>query len=76
MNFIAAIPLARLAGELAAFAKAGSPPVSYRKLQHLVWDGRLPGAEQTNGRWSVSRAALPQIAAALGLTPANAQQPA
>ncbi len=42
--------------------------VSYRQFYAAVLDGRVP-ARMDNGRWSVRRGDLPQIAEAFGLTP-------
>jgi hypothetical protein len=65
------IPLSLLPREIARLT--GRPAPDYRRIYNAVLNDRLPGVERgENGRWSADPAALPAIAAALGLSPAQA----
>jgi hypothetical protein len=57
------LPLPRALPELRRLAGAAAP--GYRRLYSLVLDGRIPAEIGRNGRWTVSRADLPRIAAML-----------
>lgn len=56
------IPLSLLPLEL---RRAGGPAISYRAAYYLALDGRLPAERGANGRWTVARDDLAQIAHAL-----------
>lgn len=57
------IPLTQLPLEL---RNAGGPTVGYRRLYNMILDGRLP-AERGSTAWSISRADIPAVIAALAL---------
>jgi hypothetical protein len=53
------IPLSLLPLEL---RRAGGPAISYRAAYNLALDGLLPAERGDNGRWTVARDDLAQIA--------------
>jgi hypothetical protein len=64
------IPLTDLPRELARLT--GGPVLTYRQAYARVLDGKLPAARNEAGRYEVSRADLPAIAAAFALPAAIA----
>jgi hypothetical protein len=60
------IPLTLLPLELRRLTGGNVP--AYRVGYNAALDGRIPAERGDNGRWTVARADLPKIAAALGCT--------
>lgn len=67
------IRLPDAARELAVFT--GGPTRPYSIIYRAVLDGRIPATRGSNGRYSIERSKLPEVARALGLTvPPNARK--
>jgi hypothetical protein len=66
------IPLTLLPHELRSLT--GATPPGYRATYTAALDGRIPAERGLNGRWTVARADLPAIAAALGCAPAQSPE--
>lgn len=62
------VSIAHLPRSLAV--RTGQPAPSARKIYQQVVDGLIP-AEYLRGRWYFNQHKLPEIAEALGLTPAR-----
>jgi hypothetical protein len=65
------IPLSLVPQELRE-QKLTRRPVKYRQIYNAAVDGRIPAVRGDNGRWTVARRRLPEVAEALDSTAAVA----